>query len=111
MDKRGFELAINTIILIALGVLALIVIIIVWASQSGYFADFLENIRGKTNVDSLVTSCNSLVSQNSVYEYCCVKTDVRLENQELELSCQELNTKDFTGNRIKELNCDNAGCS
>ena len=114
MDKRGLELAIGTLIIIILAILVLVAILVIWNYQTGIFSDFLRNLQGKTNVDSLVTACNSLVTQNSVYNYCCVKKDVRYqENEKIlkdKLTCQELSEKQFTGDRIEKLNCEDAGC-
>jgi|SRR3989344_4149713 len=114
MNKRGLELAIGTLVVIILGVLVLIAILIIWNYQTGIFSDFLRNISGKTNVDSLVTGCNSLVTQQAVYEYCCIKKDVKYEqNGEIKkekLTCSELREKEFAGDRVNELNCGDAAC-
>ena len=114
MNKRGLELAIGTLVVIILGVLVLIAILIIWNYQTGIFSDFLRNISGKTNVDSLVTGCNSLVTQQAVYEYCCVEKEAKYEQdgeiKKEKLTCDELREKEFTGNRLNELNCENAGC-
>ncbi len=114
MNKKGVELAVRTLVIIVLSVLILIALIVVFTNQSEFFVDFLNNLVGKTNVDSLVTSCNSLVTQNSVYEYCCVKRNVKYEQdgemKGKKLTCLELSEKNFTAGRIQELNCDDAGC-
>ena len=108
-NKRGFELTISTVVIIILFVFVLISLLVFWNYQTGIFSDFIRNIMGKSNVDSLVISCNSLVNQNAVYEYCCEKKQVKLTSEELELTCKELSEKDY-GTRIEKLNCDNAGC-
>ena len=110
--KKGLELTISTLIIIVLSILILIALLVIWNRQTGIFSDFLKNISGKSNIDSLVTSCNSLQSQQSVYEYCCMEKEVKLseEKDKLKLTCKELSERDFTGGRIQELNCENAGC-
>lgn len=114
MNKRGLELAIGTLVVIILAIVVLIFLLIFWNSQTGIFSDFFSSFVGKSNVDALVTSCNSLVTQQAVYEYCCIKKDVRYEqNGEIKkekLTCGELAGKEFTGNRINELSCEDEGC-
>lgn len=118
MNKKGMELAVGTLIVIILSVFVLIALLIIWNQQTGIFSDFLKNIAGKTNIDSLVTSCNSFVTQQAFYDYCCVKRDVNYEGIvegkrkiiEQELTCKELSGKTFTGGRIEKLNCENIGC-
>ncbi len=110
-DKRGMELAVNTLVIIVLSILVLIAILIIFERQTGIFSDFINNLMGKTNVDSLVTSCNSLASQNSVYEYCCVGKEARYKSEgkiiEEELTCKELADKSF-GSGINKLSCGEA---
>lgn len=114
MNKRGLEMAVGTIIIIVLAILVLIAVLVIWNQQTGIFSEFLSSISGKTNVDTLVTGCNSLVTQQAVYEYCCIKKDVRYELdgeiKKEKLTCGELKEKEFTGNRVNELNCEGAGC-
>jgi len=117
-NKRGLELAINTLVIIILAVLILIALLIWWNYQTGIFSDFFKNIQGKSNVDAVVTACNTLASQQAIYEYCCIKKDVRYEITEEgkskiaeeKLTCLELINKSFTGGRIQKLGCENAGC-
>jgi len=112
-DKKAMELAIRTIVIIVLAILVLVAVLFIWNQQTRIFSDFLKNLAGKTNVDSLVTSCNSLVGRGSVYEYCCVKREVRYEEagqlREETLTCYQLSEKSF-GERINKLNCQEAGC-
>ena len=113
-NKRGMELAVNTLVIIILGILVLIAILIFWNYQTGIFSDFLKNFGGKSNVDVLVTSCNTIVSQQAVYEFCCVKRETRYEQDnefvKEQLTCKELRDKNFSGGRIQEFGCENAGC-
>lgn len=111
-NKRGLELAIGTVVIIVLAVLVLIALLVIFDRQTGIFSDFLANLMGKTNVDTLVTSCNALATQNSVYEYCCVEKKVKYKADgkiiEEELTCKELEDKSFVGGMISKLNCENA---
>jgi len=113
-NKKALEMAVNTIIIIVLSVLVLIVLIFIFNQQTGIFSNFINNLVGRTNVDSVVTACNSLTASNSVYEYCCVEKEVRhsedRKTKEEKLTCQELAEKSFTGGRINKINCESAGC-
>lgn len=110
-DKKALELTVNTLIIIVLAVLLLIALLVVLNRQTGIFSDFLANLWGKTNVDAVVTSCNSLATQNAVYEYCCVGKKVKYKEEGKiigeELTCQELWDKSFVGGRISKINCEN----
>lgn len=108
-NKKGLELTINVMVLIILAVLVLVGLIIILERQTGMFSDFLNNLMGKTNVDAIVTSCNSLVASNSVYEYCCVERKVKYnlggKIAEETLTCKEIAEKSFAGG-INKLNCE-----
>lgn len=113
MNKKGIEMAVSTLIIIVLSVLVLIALVIILNRQTGFFSDILNNIQGKSNVDSLVTACNSLVTRQAGYDYCCVKRDVDLgkgNKEKLNLTCNELREKEFIGERIQSLQCETAGC-
>ncbi len=109
-NKKGFELAINTLVIIVLAVLVLIAVLLIWNQQTRIFSDFLKNLAGKTNVDSLVASCNSLVTQEAVYEYCCTEREVKYEEagkmKEEGMTCDDLSGRTFTSNRINKLGCE-----
>jgi len=109
-DKKGLELSINVIVILVLAILLLVALIVILNRQTGFFSDFLNNLFGKTNVDNLVTSCNSFVASSSVYEFCCVERDVKYKQAgkiaEEKLTCQELADKSFTSGRINKINCE-----
>ena len=110
--KKGMEMAVSTIVIIVLAVLVLVGLLVILNQQTGIFSDFLNNIAGKTNVDSLVTSCNSLVTQQIVYDYCCVEKEVKYKVEgkikEEKMTCKELAEKSFVAGRIDKLGCGNA---
>ncbi len=110
-NKRGMELAVNTLVIIVLSILVLIALLLIWNQQTGIFSEFIGDLIGKTNVDSLVVSCNSLASQNAVYEYCCAEKKARYKSEgkiiKEELTCSSLVEKSFTSGRINKLNCEN----
>ena len=110
MNKKAMELAIRTLVIIVLAILVLVAVLVIFNRQTGLFSDFLENLMGKTNVDNLVTSCNSLITRNAVYEYCCESREVKYKEdgklKEEKLTCEELAGKSFTANRINKVNCE-----
>lgn len=110
--RKGMEMAISTLVVIVLAVLVLIGLLVIWNQQTGIFSDFLSDIAGKTNVDNLVIACNSLVTQQAIYDYCCVEKEVKYKAEgkikEEKMTCKELAEKSFTGERINKLNCGGA---
>ncbi len=98
--KRGLSLAINSVILIALGIAVLLGLILMFVYQEGYFKDFLDS-QGKTNVDIVLQRCDDLVSSGSEYSYCCEYFEVVFEDREEELRCVDL-AEDF---EIDVLEC------
>jgi uncharacterized protein YxeA len=112
-SKKAMQIAISTLVIIILSVLILVGLLVFWNYQTGMFSDFLKSVQGETNIDSIVTACNTQVTQNSFHEYCCVGKSVKYEKGgkivEEEMTCSELGDMDI-GKRIQDLNCENAGC-
>ncbi len=111
--KKAMQIAVSTLVIIILSVLVLVGLLVFWNYQTGMFSDFLQNIQGETNIDSIVTACNTYVTQNSFHEYCCVEKNIKYEKDgeiiEQEMTCSELGDMNI-GKRIQDLNCENAGC-
>ena len=109
-DKKAMEMSINVVVIIVLAILLLIALVIILNRQTGFFSDFLNNLFGKTNVDNLVTSCNSFASQNAVYEFCCSEREAKYRKEgkivEENLTCKVLADKSFTSGRINKVNCE-----
>ena len=107
--KKAMEMTINVVVIIVLAVLLLIGLIVILTGQTGIFTDFLNNLRGKTNVDAVVTACNSQVVQENVYEFCCVNKTVKYKFEgklkEEEFTCKLLAEQSFTNGRINLLEC------
>jgi hypothetical protein len=103
--KRGIELAFNTIILIVLGIIVLVAIVLLFNRTSGSFGDKIAGVFSSSNVDAVVSQCNTLVGQEQKYEFCCVQKIVKLSRSEkLELTCSLAREKSW-GSSISELNC------
>lgn len=113
MDKKGFELAINTIVLLVLGMMVLLFMILFFTGTAGSFITKIKGYFTYSNVDDVVTGCNILVDSNQRYSYCCEKKDLKYVeegvNNEGRFSCFELNNKSF-GKDVKKLNCEGVSC-
>ena len=70
MNKRGFELAISTLVLLILGMLILIALVLV---LTGVFEKFISAIRGYSGseVDNLNKLCQSQCDLDNKYSFCC----------------------------------------
>jgi hypothetical protein len=112
-NKKGMELMVETYVVIILALLVAVVLIIIWDIQTGKFTSYIKEIMGKSNVDSSVAACNSLVARQATYEYCCSAREVRYEVngsvEKEEMTCSELSAKEFGAN-VEKMNCKEAGC-
>jgi len=104
-NKKGFEMAISTIIIIILSLIVLIALILVFTRSTGTFSERISSLLGNSNIDSVRDSCNLLASQQSAYEYCCVNKTVKLSlNKKIDLPCSFARGESW-GKQIDELNC------
>ena len=109
-DKKGMELMVNTSVVIMLAILTVVILIVFYDIQTGKFSNYINGIMGKSNVDSVITACDSFVSRDAAYEYCCAKKTVKYEVddevKEEEMTCYQLsNTK--IGERMERMECEN----
>jgi hypothetical protein len=111
MNKKAVSLSITTVILIVLGLLVLIGLLILINSQTGFFSDILNNLLGRSNVDSVVLSCNTFFNSQSFFIYCCDKKTVITGDEKMKLTCFELSEKEFIGGRINKLDCEGFPCA
>jgi len=109
-NKSGLELAVGTIVLIALGVIILIFLILMLTGQTSFFEGILNSFRGSTNVDAVIAGCNSLVSNEQFYSYCCEKKIIKTGKNSLELTCDEFRQNPLSSGRINELSCAAVSC-
>ena len=107
--KKGFELTINTIILIVLGILLLTGLLYLLFNQEKFFQDSLEEVSEKSNVDLIISNCNSLVDRESYFSYCCEKKDIVTDDEEFSLTCFEIKQESF-GERVRGLDCSETEC-
>lgn len=107
--KKGMQLAIGTIILIILGIMILIGLLFMLNKQTGFFSSFLKN-SGESNVDVVISMCNSLVDSGNSYAYCCEKKKIVFVDKELELTCFEFSQLEGFEDRVKILDCSSLSC-
>lgn len=112
-DKKGLELAINTLVIMVLAIVLLAFLVVFFTGTAGNFMDKIKSYFSYSNVDNVVESCNILSSTNSQYSFCCEKKSVKYyedgEKREGEFSCNELTDKSFGGN-VEKLNCGELNC-
>jgi hypothetical protein len=114
-NKKAFELVFSTWVILVLSILVLIFLVIFFTTSSG---SFLNNIKGyfsKTNIDSVIKSCNLLTDTNSGYEFCCEKKSVIYYEgsgkKEIELSCSEFSNLELSNDLIKKnIDCNDYNC-
>jgi len=108
MNKRGFELAISTIILLILAVFVLVIFVLFLTMGSNNFRDTLKGYFSYSNVDSVISSCNLAVDTNMPYKYCCEKNNLRYylngEKMKGNFTCFELLNESFANN-LKLMEC------
>ena len=104
-DKRGFELAINTIVLFILGLIVLVGLFLLFSGQATKFWNYISGSR--SDVDDAINICNSQISGLQNFAYCCEKKKVEIQGEKLELSCVELG--EGVG-RVEFLNCSSVNC-
>ena len=112
-DKRGFELAINTVVILVLAITVLLFLVLFFTGAAGDFMGKIRSYFSYSNVDNVVESCNILSSTNSQYSFCCEKKSVKYyengEKKDGKFSCNELTDRTF-GSNIGKLNCGEVSC-
>ena len=78
MNKKAQGLSTNAIILIVLGVIVLVVLVIGFMAGWDKIAPW---IKPSNNVQTIVDACGMACSTNSVYDYCSVKRELRIEEE------------------------------
>ena len=107
-NKKGVQLMPETYAAIILAILVSVILIAFYDLQTGKFSSLIKNFVGNNNVDEVVTACNSLVSRDAKYEYCCVDKEEKYEDdgkiKTEQMTCHELSTRSF-GSRVEGINC------
>jgi hypothetical protein len=74
-NKRGQGLSVNAIILIVLGVIVLVLMILGFTLGWGTILPFLST----SNVNNIVTSCNTACSTSSQFDFCNLKRNLKAD--------------------------------
>ncbi|MBT4135381.1 hypothetical protein HOD75_02390 [archaeon] len=111
MNKKGFELVWNNLVVMVIAIVLLISLLGFFAFSSG---NFMSNIKGYfsyANVDSVVSGCNLLGGSGEGYAFCCEKKDVKYyvegERSEGSFSCEELRGMEFY---VVDFSCEEVNC-
>lgn len=90
-NKKGFELAISTMVLLILGVFILIVFVL---AITGSFQKFWDSIKGysASDIDNLQKLCQSQCDLENKYSHCCElknlgKEKVTCLDKRIDVSC------------------------
>ena len=113
--KRGFQLAINTLVIMILAMVLLIFLVMFFMRSSTGFVDTIKSYFSYSNVDSVVNNCNIFVDSGQEYAFCCEKKQVKYyldgEKENGEFSCGELSSEGFIDGGIdSEINCEGVSC-
>ena len=111
MKKRGLEMAVTTVIMIILSIAVLTILVVFVNSQTGFLSRWFGTYESESNVDLVVSACNSLVAVDSVYSYCCEEKEIVLADGDvLRQTCNVSCGEDWSGGRIDELSCAGVEC-
>ena len=78
MNKKAQGLSTNAIILIVLGVIVLVILAIGFLAGWDKIAPW---IKPSNNVQTIVDACSMACSTNSVYDYCSVKRELKIDTE------------------------------
>ncbi len=101
-DKRGFELAISTLVIITLSILVLIALIVGFSMG---WREFWSTIKGyeESDMQTAINQCENDCNLNMRYDYCCEVYKINNEN----ITCLDLVNQEQVD---CEINCDNVDC-
>lgn len=111
-NTKAQGMSTNTIILLVLGLIILVVLSIGFFYGWQQFSNFFQ----KSNVDDIVSQCDTSCSLNSKYDYCgAYKTLVDSEKNKIKATCAiyagEISMKDFGINSCPLVECDKKPCN
>lgn len=105
-NKKAMEMAMNTLIIIALSIVVLIAILVIFSRGTNSFTEKISLFFSSSNVDSFIQNCNSLNQNQQTYDYCCSQSTVKLSSSsKFPITCSNASTQNW-GSKISQLNCD-----
>lgn len=112
MNKRGFELAISTIVIIIISLAVLTFLALSFTKAGETFMSSIKSYFSYSNVDSVIKRCNILVDSGSSYSYCCENVSVKYYKNGNKIeemkNCNDLSELEI-GNEINKMEC-NINC-
>jgi uncharacterized protein YpmB len=87
-------------------------LVIFFNSQTGVFSRFFKMQSTESNVDAVISACNSLATSESTYAYCCEEKEVVFGKDEPaeKMTCFVAKDQAWASNRIGELSCAAVSC-
>ena len=90
-NKRGFELAISTLILIIIGIVVLIALTLAFTGQFQYFLNTIKGYSG-SDMDNLNKMCQSQCGLGNGYSFCCEEKElgrlnIKCTDKKLDVEC------------------------
>lgn len=114
MNEKGFQLTINTVVILILATMLLLFLVLFFTGSAGPLLNKIGSYFSYSNVDNVIEGCDILVNINAEYAYCCEKKVVKyFEDEEKtsgEFSCFELVDESFINGKIKILSCEEVSC-
>lgn len=99
-------MSISTLVLIVLAVVVLVLIIVAATGGFGKIGDFFSNIGGgKSNVQTVLTGCQTACQTNSVYDYCNRERELTFDSVEAANSSVLVSSGDLSGRTISGVTC------
>ena len=107
MNKRGFELAISTLVLLIIGLLVLASLIYGFSYGWGNFWNKIIAFSGGSDtVSAVISACETSCSVKSQYDYCTLKRKIIENGDEKMVTCNELELS-----KKYELRCPAISCT
>jgi hypothetical protein len=106
INKRAQEMSTNTIILIILGLIVLVILVLGFSIGWDKIFPF---IKSDNNVKDIVSSCQIACTQQSVYDFCTKKLDLKDGKDTFKESCSGFATK-TEYSKYAIANCPSVAC-
>jgi len=88
MSKRGFELAISTMVIIILSIVVLIALILIFTGSAGKFWETVKMYFG-SEIDSLKKACDYACQMRNNYDFCCLNRTADLGSGKEKITCSD----------------------
>ena len=116
------EMAITTVIMIVLSISVLTILVIFFNAQTGFLSKWFRAQQTESNVDSIVSFCDNLVTSESIYAYCCEEKEVRfgekgelvngkIKKKDGMFNCTAIANADWSGGRVRKMDCTSVVCA